>query len=89
MAEDHRGGDPEQPTQHRDDEDDPHERGMIRADDPAQLHLPRVGNRKRDDDDEQRHERERPDVEADAVAVPAQTRAARLAGFGSNTGVTG
>src|SRR5581483_2765330 len=70
--------DSEQPAENGAGEDDPNERGGAAADDPAQLHLPRVGDDERDHDDEERDERERPRVEPGAMAVPAKTHGARL-----------
>jgi len=49
---------PKQPAEHGADEDDPDERSVARADDPAQLHLARVRHGERDHDDEQRYEEE-------------------------------
>ena len=51
---------------------------MAGADEPTELHLARVGDGERSHDYKERDQRERPGVEAGAVAVPAQARAAGL-----------
>src|SRR5919198_139831 len=53
---------PREPAEERGDDDDPDQRRVARADDPADLHAARVGHDQRDEDDEERREQERPSV---------------------------
>jgi hypothetical protein len=65
--------DPEQPAENGHHEDDPDQSGVVRADNPAQFHLPGVGDRERDHDDERRDECDRRDIETSAMRMPAQS----------------
>jgi hypothetical protein len=58
QAEEDAGGDPKEPAENGGSENDPNERGVALADDPAQLHLARVRHCKRDHKHEERYENE-------------------------------
>src|SRR5690242_17054272 len=72
QAEDDARRDAQQPADHRAREDDPDQRRVAVADDPAQLHLPGVGDHERDQDDQKRYESERPGIEPGVMAVSAK-----------------